>query len=119
MKKFFISLFTFICFFTLVGCNQEDNIDEEKANEVVNLINELPSTSSLTLEHEELIVSIRAKYEALNVDEKTLVNNYYKLTSAESKIERLKKEFIEELIEEIESLIDELPSIGELSQNDD
>ncbi len=119
MKKIFISLFTFICFFTLVGCNQEDNIDEEKANEVVNLINELPSTSSLTLEHEELIVSIRAKYEALNVDEKTLVNNYYKLTSAESKIERLKKEYTEELIEEIESLIDELPSIGELSQNDD
>ena len=55
----------------------------------------------------------------MNVDEKALVNNYFKLTSAESKIERLKKEFTEELIEEIESLIDELPSIGELSQNDD
>lgn len=119
MKKIISIVLSIICLFSIVGCKQEEQINKEKANEVVNLINELPTTSELTLDYEELIINIRTKYDSLSADEKTLVSNYYKLTSAEAKIERLKNELIEELMDEIENLIDQLPNIGDLTENDD
>lgn len=59
----------------------------EKINEVISLINTLPD--SITLENEELVNQIKAKYDALSSISKSQVTNYSKLESAINTIEAL------------------------------
>lgn len=61
----------------------------EKVREVVDGINALVMTE-ITLEHESTIQELRAKYEALTEEEKSMVSNYELLTGYEARIEELK-----------------------------
>ncbi len=64
-----------------------DSIDNEKVNNVISLINELPST--ITLEQELLVNNARTLYEELNTNEKHLIKNIDILLNAEFTIKLL------------------------------
>lgn len=66
-----------------------EDILTEAAREVVDGINALAMTE-ITLEHEARISKLRAKYDALTEEEKSMVSNYELLTGYEAKIAELK-----------------------------
>ena len=121
MKKIIltITLLTFSLF--MVGCggpDTEDKGNEEKINNVIQLIDELPLSAKIDATHKEQIKEAREAYDALTEVEKASVTNYAKLTTSESKLTRVLEGEDEETIEEIEELISLLPSIDQLSVND-
>lgn len=121
MKKIIltITLLTFSLF--MVGCggpDTEDKGNEEKINNVIQLIDELPLSAKIDATHKEQIKEAREAYDALTEVEKASVTNYAKLTTSESKLTRVLEAEDEETIEEIEELISLLPSIDQLSVND-
>lgn len=63
-------------------------INKEKVQEIINDINNLPS--SVTLEDEDTVYSIVNKVKALNAQEKLYVNNYSILSEAKYQIDYLK-----------------------------
>lgn len=64
---------------------------QQVTEEVIKLIDTIPQ--SVTLNDEQLIVSIRAKYNGLpSLEQQSLVSNYEKLTSAEAVIQYLKQQ---------------------------
>ena len=60
--------------------NQNVEVDENKVNNVIGLINNLPS--NITLDDKEEVNKVNTAYEALNYKEKALVTNYSKLQNA-------------------------------------
>lgn len=119
MKKVLTLIFMLFTCFVLVGCTDPLEENNEKVENVIKLINEIPSTSSITIEDESYIVEVRGAYNDLSQVEQSKVTNYFKLTSAEAKIQRLKDELEEDLIKEVEQLIDSLPNIVDLTINDE
>lgn len=101
------------------------NID--KLNSLLELINDLDECvklidkisllpSEITLNDEELVVSIRASYNSLSDDLKEYITNLSVLESAEQKIKTLKKAY--EAAQKVVKMIDELPSKEELTYDD-
>ena len=67
--------------------------NEEKAEQIINLINTIPT--NITLNDEGIINSIKEKYDALTEEVKNLVTNKDKLTQALNTISSLKEELEE------------------------
>ncbi len=63
--------------------------DKEAADEVINIIDELPE--EITLENKEAVKEARKAYDALTEEQKALVTNIDKLEAAEAKISELEK----------------------------
>lgn len=83
--------------------------DQKAADAVKAAINQIPS--DVTLDAESVVTSARDKYDQLTQDQKNLVDNYQKLTDAESTIEALKKEQAENqaAAQKVTDLINALP----------
>ncbi|WP_302822704.1 CAP domain-containing protein [Eubacterium callanderi] len=83
--------------------------DQKAADAVKAAINQIPD--EVTLEAESTVTNAREKYDQLTQDQKNLVDNYQKLTDAESTIEALKKEQAEnqEAAQKVTDLINALP----------
>lgn len=64
--------------------------NQEKANEVIKLINSLPDLDKLTLEDETQLEKVRVAYSNLSKEIKPLVTNLDKLVELENKLEELK-----------------------------
>ena len=101
------------------------NVD--KLNSLLDLINDLDEclkvvdaieglSKEITLNDEELIVSVRALYNNLSDDLKEYVTNLSVLESAEQKISSLKKAY--EAAQKVVKMIDDLPSKEELTYDD-
>ena len=83
--------------------------DQKAADAVKAAINQIPD--EVTLEAESAVTNAREKYDLLTQDQKNLVDNYQKLTDAESTIEALKKEQAENqaAAQKVTDLINALP----------
>lgn len=83
--------------------------DQKAADAVKAAINQIPA--DVTLDAEDSVTSAREKYDQLTQDQKNLVDNYQKLTDAESTIEALKKEQAENqaAAQKVTDLINALP----------
>ncbi len=100
----------------LINCENKVKELESLANtaqKVVELINNLPAVTDLTISDITLIETAREGYEMLNADEKPYVTNLTKLTQLESYLVLLKK------AKQVVDLINELPSIANLSIDDE
>ncbi len=111
MKKGIFLVFIFIFVFSLLGCGNTDNT---RVNEVIELIDNIPAENEITLSIEGDILYVRDRYEVLTEEEKTKVTNYDKLEKAEKIIQSIRQKQ-DLLIEEIEMLIDELPTKNSIS----
>lgn len=122
MKKiiFTITLLTFSLFMVACGGGQveEDKGNEEKINNVIQLINDLPLSAKIDASHLDQITEARNAYDALTDIEKDSVTNYSKLTTSESKLKRVLEDEDEDNIAQIEELISLLPAIDALTVND-
>ena len=92
MKKIFILIIFIFCCLTVCGCSHEDisNIDQDKVDEVIYYIDDLPS--NIKLSHKDTVDYIMGMYNELNDEEKNLVTNYLKLYQANRKIKVLEDE---------------------------
>ncbi|WP_195267504.1 CAP domain-containing protein [Eubacterium sp. 1001713B170207_170306_E7] len=83
--------------------------DQKAADVVKAAINQIPA--DVTLEAEGTVTSARDKYDLLTQDQKNLVDNYQKLTDAETTIAALKKEQAENqaAAQKVTDLINGLP----------
>lgn len=81
---------------------EENKTIEELANEVIELINTIPT--DITLEDETLINQINAKYNNLSNEAKELVTNYETLSNALNTLESIKTELVNSVINQISSL---------------
>lgn len=83
--------------------------DQKAADAVKAAINQIPD--EVTLEAESAVTNAREKYDQLTQDQKNLVDNYQKLTDAESTIEALKQEQTENqaAAQKVTDLINALP----------
>ena len=111
MKKGIFLVFIFIFVFSLLGCGNTDNT---RVNEVIELIDNIPAENEITLSIEGDILYVRDRYEVLTEEEKPKVTNYDKLEKAEKIVQSLRQKQ-DLLIEEIEMLIDELPTKNSIS----
>ena len=104
----------------------QNELDREEtyfnnAKVVIDLINELPL--EIDMNHKEMVISIRNKYDSLDINEKKYVSNYHLLLNAEAKIVQLEnelnKEEINELYNELDMIIDEVNStLDEVSKKE-
>ncbi|HCX64566.1 MAG TPA: hypothetical protein DHN33_05095, partial [Eubacteriaceae bacterium] len=90
----------------------QNAIDEEKANDVEDRINELPNISEIVLTDREDVVEARNEYDALSGPQKNLVANIDVLLALEGKIADM------EAANEVEQQIDALPSVDALQLSD-
>ncbi|WP_419020150.1 CAP domain-containing protein [Eubacterium callanderi] len=83
--------------------------DQKAADAVKAAINQIPA--DVTLDAESVVTSARDKYDQLTTDQKNLVDNYQKLTDAETTITALKKEQAENqaAAQKVTNLINALP----------
>jgi len=89
MRKIILFLLiTSLIFF--IGCSDNKKINEQKINEIIDLIDSLPNIDQITIELEEDILNIKNSYESLNDIEKQKIVNYSKLIEFELKIKYLK-----------------------------
>lgn len=98
-------------------------LEEEKKKEnaliVVELINNLPSVSNLTIVYEDSINYTKTLYEALTEEEKGYVTNIDKLFELEEQIKTLRIiELYKKEAQTVIDLIDALPSIDALTIDD-
>lgn len=118
MKKLFTIIVAFIFALLITSCNEPgEEINQEKINNVITMIDSLPNTANIEIEDEALVINARNAYNELTDNEKTKITNITKLNNLEAKLERLFKNADEDLIIEIEDLINQLPSIDELTVN--
>lgn len=85
---------------------EKEEVFFNKAKEVIDIINTIPI--EITLEDKEFIISIRVKYDALEIDSKKYVDNYHILLNAEAKITQLENELDKEEINEIYNELNEI-----------
>ena len=114
MKKIFILIIFIFCCLTVCGCSHEDisNIDQDKVDEVIYYIDDLPS--NIKLSHKDTVDYIMGMYNELNDEEKNLVTNYLKLYQANRKIKALEDEdnLINDVLKaSVESAIYNLPDV--------
>ena len=91
MKKVLRLLIIVLLGIFLLACQEKTNgIDNDKVNEVVELIDFLPN--KVNVDDEEDVLHILSLYNALNENEKKLVSNYEVLEYAKSRIDYYKNE---------------------------
>lgn len=90
------------------------NVDDVLVNEVVDLINGLPSEEELSLSHKHDIELSRLAFNRLPNELKSLVHNSSKLTNLEKALENLQERINKEKANKVEELINSLPSEDEL-----
>ncbi len=94
--------------------------DKKQANQVIKLIENLPSVDALTLNDETSILETRKSYDLLTTAQKAYVTNLTKLESLEEKLEALNQEEIDkEQANQVVTLIENLPSADALTLNDE
>lgn len=99
----------------LVSLEERMNVLEaaySTAQEVIALINELPSVDSITLSDENKVEAARAKYNELSILAKTYVTNNSILTELEATLEQLQKAYDEANV--VVNLINSLPSVDSI-----
>lgn len=110
MKKILYILTVLVCSLSIISCNKTN----EKVEEVISLIDELPEV--ISLEDESKITNIENLYNELSKDDQKLVTNYNVFVN---KKEALNDLLIEknnkELANNIVALIDNLPSVSEFT----
>ena len=84
-------------------------LNQEKVNQIIKLIDELPNVNDLKLEDKNNILSVSSQYENLSSDLKLLVSNSTKLTELLQHIDKFS------LVENVINLINNLPSIETLT----
>ena len=87
--------------------------DYKKVMEVNNQIALLPNVSNIIIDDQEKVASARVLYDSLNEDLKALVENYSKLENLEKTLEKQLKD-----VKKVVDLIDNLPSIDNLTYDD-
>ena len=98
---------------------KQQAIDQAAADEVIALINALPSLENLTLEDEDQVEAARAAYDSLTADQQALVNNYQQQLDAENQITLLRQQAIDQAAaDEVIALINALPSVDDLTTSD-
>ena len=121
MKKTLLLLTMLFFSLVLVGCKPEEVVeefDQTKIDNVINLIDNLPSSLEINENSKEQIENARSSYEALLQIEKDKVTNYSKLTSAEAKLKRVLDQRDEDLLDEIAQKISDLPKADLITVND-
>lgn len=97
-----------------------EEINKEEINKVIKMIDDLPNVEDLTLDDEIKVIEVRNAYKDLDSEFKYLISNINKLTSLEQRIAELKKEQQEQkLVDNIISLINELPEIENVCLDDE
>jgi hypothetical protein len=95
-------------------------IDQTEANVVIDMIDEFPVVSAITLSDETDIAAARTAYDALTPTQQALVTNYQELVSAEAKIAALKQAVIDEAAANIVvEMIDDFPSLIDITLDDE
>ena len=84
MKKVLFCLLVMAIVIFINGCGQSTSSNDEKVNEVIGLIEELPYYYDITIEYEEEINIIKEKYNELSLEEQKKVSNYQKFLDSES-----------------------------------
>ena len=84
MKKILFCLLVMAIVIFINGCGQSTSSNDEKVNEVIGLIEELPYYYDITIEYEEEINIIKEKYNELSLEEQKKVSNYQKFLDSES-----------------------------------
>ncbi len=86
MKRALLLLIALMISLSLASCAQpKDN------TEAINLNNEILTIGEVSLNSENLIISLENKYATLADDDKSLITNYSTLTNARNKLNELKK----------------------------
>ena len=116
MKKIFFSLIIIIGL-SLFGCTPttqpEQPITNEKIEEIIKLIDDLPK--EITLEDKAILDNIQWLYDDLSESEKEEVSNYKQFLKKKEELKEIRLEKIEELIQ----AIDDLPSVDEITLRDE
>ena len=116
MKKIFFSLIIIIGL-SLFGCTPttqpEQPITNEKIEEIIKLIDDLPK--EITLEDKAILDNIQWLYDDLSESEKEEVTNYKQFLKKKEQLKEIRLEKIEELIQ----AIDDLPSVDEITLRDE
>lgn len=116
MKKIFFSLIIIIGL-SLFGCTPttqpEQPITNEKIEEIIKLIDDLPK--EITLEDKAILDNIQWLYDDLSESEKKGVTNYKEFLKKKEQLKEIRLEKIEELIQ----AIDDLPSVDEITLRDE
>lgn len=113
MKKILYILTVLVCSLSIVSCNKTN----EKVEEVISLIDELPEV--ISLEDESKITNIENLYNELSKDDQKLVTNYNVFVNKkESLNDLLIEKNNKDLANNIVSLIDNLPSVSEFTLDD-
>lgn len=113
MKKILYILTVLVCSLSIVSCNKTN----EKVEEVISLIDELPEV--ISLEDESKITNIENLYNELSKDDQKLVTNYNVFVNKkESLNDLLIEKNNKDLAKNIVSLIDNLPSVSEFTLDD-
>ncbi len=86
------------------------NLPENVAN-VIALIDALPEADAITLDNEAAVTEAQNAYNALSDEEKELVSNADKLTAAAAKIDDLKAQAVEDMI-------NALPAVDAVTEDD-
>jgi hypothetical protein len=95
-------------------------IDQTEANVVIDMIDEFPVVSAITLSDETDIAAARTAYDALTPTQQALVTNYQELVSAEAKIAALKQAVIDEAAANIVvEMIDDFPALIDITLDDE
>ena len=112
MKKILLILTIIITSFSIISCDNKEEI-----NEVINLIDNLPEV--ITLSDEENINIILEKYNDLSKKEQSKVTNYNVFLNKKADLEKLKNDFLnQEKVENVIQLINELPNLNDLTLED-
>ena len=116
MKKIIFSLIIIIGL-SLFGCTPttqpEQPITNEKIEEIIKLIDDLPK--EITLEDKAILDNIQWLYDDLSESEKEEVTNYKQFLKKKEQLKEIRLEKIEELIQ----AIDDLPSVDEITLRDE
>lgn len=99
--------------------DEVSDVDEDAIAEVMELIDELPTVDELTIEHREQVEEVINKFDQLTAKEQDLVENKEKLFKLEEKLLTLiKDETNKAAAEKVDNIIDELPSVENISLDD-
>jgi alpha-tubulin suppressor-like RCC1 family protein/predicted transcriptional regulator len=95
-------------------------IDQAAADEVIALIDAFPELNALTLEDETQVEAARTAYDALTLDQKSLVTNYQALVDAEARLALLSQQVIDQAASQaVIALINALPEVEALTLEDE
>src|SRR5699024_7877917 len=93
----------------------EEAKNQEAANKIAEMINALPEIETITLDNKKTVEETRIAYNSLTDVQKQLVTNIEKLNALEMEIEQLQAAHDLEKAQEVDELMEQLPTIEELT----